>query len=163
MKARAIRAGFFFSASREPKTRTENRELMKRRLLPKRKGELAELRFWTEATRRGMIVSKPYGDSARYDFVVDCGGKLSRVQVKSSGSHRRGSYSVPCHGSNNRPYRRDEIDALVVYLLPARIWYIIPAFEIEGVHAVVLSPRSSESRNRCNKYKERWDLLRIRN
>ena len=132
---------------------------MKRRLLPKRKGELAELRFWTEATRRGMIVSKPYGDSARYDFVVDCGGKLSRVQGKSSSCSRRGMHSVSCHDSSIAPYGPDDIDVLAVYLLPSGTWYLIPAFEVMNVRTVALSPRSEASRNRCNKYKEKWEVL----
>ncbi len=49
----------------------------------------------------------------------------------------------------------------VAYLLPARIWYLIPAFEIEGVRVIALSPHWAESRNRCNKYRERWDVLRL--
>lgn len=132
---------------------------MKRTLPPKRKGELAELRFWTEATRRGMTVSKPYGDSARYDFIVDCGGKLSRVQVKSSSFSRQGVHAVSCHDTNIEPYGDDDIDVLAVYLLPSATWYLIPAFEVMNVRTVALSPRSSASRNRCNKYKEKWDVL----
>jgi hypothetical protein len=37
----------------------------------KRRGELAELVFLLIATRMGFAVSKPYGDSERYDFILD--------------------------------------------------------------------------------------------
>src|SRR5271157_4237136 len=37
----------------------------------KRRGELAELVFLLIATRLGFGVSKPYGDSERYDFILD--------------------------------------------------------------------------------------------
>lgn len=36
----------------------------------KEKGEIAELEFMLEATRRGFIVSSPFGDSCEYDFIV---------------------------------------------------------------------------------------------
>src|SRR6202035_3276827 len=44
----------------------------------KRMGELWELDFLRKAMGMGMIVSKPWGDSYRYDFVCDTGGRLWR-------------------------------------------------------------------------------------
>ena len=37
----------------------------------KRRGELAELAFAYKATSRGLGVSKPFGDSERYDTIID--------------------------------------------------------------------------------------------
>ena len=42
-----------------------------RKLPPKRLGELAELAFALKAASLGFAVSKPYGDSERYDFILD--------------------------------------------------------------------------------------------
>ncbi len=42
-----------------------------RELITKRRGELAELAFTLKATGLGFAVSKPYGDSERYDFILD--------------------------------------------------------------------------------------------
>jgi len=58
----------------------------------KDKGDLTELEFTVEATGRGMVVSKPWGDNERYDVVVDAGWHLLwRVQVKLTGArHHRG-------------------------------------------------------------------------
>src|SRR5438477_12810869 len=50
----------------------------------KRQGELSELAFVYKAASLGFIVAKPYGDNERYDFVVDSGQRLWRVQVKST-------------------------------------------------------------------------------
>jgi len=44
----------------------------------------------------GLIVTQPYGDNARYDFAVDNGKRLKRVQVGASLGPAKGraSYSV---------------------------------------------------------------------
>jgi PD-(D/E)XK endonuclease len=45
----------------------------------KRRGELSELAFTFKAARMGFGVAKPYGDSERYDFILDAGQGLWRV------------------------------------------------------------------------------------
>ena len=40
--------------------------------------------FMARAAREGLQVSKPYGDSASYDFIVECRARCPRVQVKST-------------------------------------------------------------------------------
>jgi hypothetical protein len=48
---------------------------------PKRRGEWAELRFMAAAAEHGLSVSKPWGDSERYDVGVESNGQYRRVQV----------------------------------------------------------------------------------
>jgi hypothetical protein len=55
-----------------------------REITTKRRGELAEMAFHLKATRMGFRVFKPYGDSERYDFILDSGKKLWTVQVQST-------------------------------------------------------------------------------
>ena len=55
-----------------------------RELNTKRRGELAEIAFAHKAIAQGFPVAKPFGDSERYDFVLDGGQALWRIQVKSS-------------------------------------------------------------------------------
>jgi hypothetical protein len=43
----------------------------------KRRGELAELAFTLKAASLGFSVSKPYGDSDRYDFILDARDETS--------------------------------------------------------------------------------------
>src|SRR4051812_45658971 len=57
---------------------------MRTKLLAKEKGEWAEVCFAAEVLRRGWGISRPYGDSSPYDCIVDCAGRISRVQIKSS-------------------------------------------------------------------------------
>jgi hypothetical protein len=42
----------------------------------KQRGELAEMMFMVKATQKGFATAKPYGDSRRYDFIVDVGRSL---------------------------------------------------------------------------------------
>jgi hypothetical protein len=50
---------------------------------PKRRGELAELAFINKALALGFGVAKPWGDSDRYDYILDTGHSLWRVQVEA--------------------------------------------------------------------------------
>lgn len=77
----------------------------------KRRGELAELRFTLKAATQGFAVSKPYGDSERYDFIVDprnCHPRVSAAHHSSESSHleRR---KAPRRLSDVHPQRTDAI------------------------------------------------------
>jgi len=50
----------------------------------KRRGEWVELLFMTVASGLGFNVAKPFGDSARYDVIVENEGRFLRIQVKST-------------------------------------------------------------------------------
>ncbi|GAG54005.1 unnamed protein product, partial [marine sediment metagenome] len=73
---------------------------------------------------RGYIVSKSFGDNTKYDFILDSGNKLSRVQVKSVSvkdtSARANRYRILApHGRDRKSlYTKDQIDILVAYVIP---------------------------------------------
>ena len=76
-------------------------------------GELSELIVAVSLSRAGYFVSKPLGESTRYDLVVDKDGTLSRVQVKT-GRLRKGvimfnTYSTHYHrkGGSCKSYKSD--------------------------------------------------------
>jgi hypothetical protein len=131
----------------------------------KRRGEWAELMFMAKASKEGYRVFRPWGDSARYDVVVETRGRFLRVQVKSTTCQRfQGSqrfYVCNARPSTSRKvYRRGEFDFLAIYVIPEDLWYILPAKLIVGgkrssVHIFTDSPQS-----RYLPYKEAWDLLR---
>ena len=50
----------------------------------KRDGEQAEAAFLHKAIGLGLSVATPWGDSERYDLIVDSGRRLWRGQVKST-------------------------------------------------------------------------------
>src|SRR2546430_9280028 len=64
----------------------------------KRTGELAEAAFLHKAVGLGLKVTKPWGDSERYDFVVDAGERLWRGRIKSTaGGGGGGEHTYPVH------------------------------------------------------------------
>ncbi len=127
---------------------------------PKRRGEWVELQFMARAAHHGLTVSKPWGDSARYDFIVEHRGRFLRVQVKSTMNHHKSGYLCACHGWNKDwPYDRTQIDFLAVFVIPEDVWYIIPVAHICKT-AITLEPRRPH--NKYFPYLEAWHLLRRR-
>ena len=99
----------------------------------KRRGELSELAFTFKAASMGFGVAKPYGDSERYDFILDSGQKLRRIQVKSTTTVLNGRYHVNSHRRTNGSvvaYDPSEIDFLVAYVIPEDAWFILPIRDI---------------------------------
>ena len=125
----------------------------------KLRGELAELRFMTRAAELGLRVIKPWGDSSRYDFVVEQGGRFLRVQVKSTSVRQDKSYCCHLNTGKQKPYTKDEIDFIAAYIIPKDIWYIMP-IEVAGkrTSGIILSPHLKTSKHA--RYKEAWHLLR---
>ena len=70
----------------------------------KQRGELAEMGFMFKAAGLGFGVAKPWGDSERYDFILDSGERFWRVQVKSTYVPRTHSL----HRSTQRTLRRQK-------------------------------------------------------
>jgi hypothetical protein len=116
-----------------------------------------------KAVGMGLVVAKPWGDSEPYDFIVNARKSFYfwRVQVKSA--HVRGkdgTYSFGAHDGARRPYRAEDIDALVAYAKPEGAWYVMPVRVVEGLKALKLSPASRNSRSKYEKWREQWDILR---
>src|SRR5215813_12388197 len=113
----------------------------------KRRGELAEAAFLVKASSMGIGVAKPWGDSERYDFIIDAGGRLLKVQIKSAhcvSAARSGGYHIRAQPRQNVSYGVHEIDLLVAYIVPLDIWYVFPpeAFVNMTLRAFVPQQRS---------------------
>ena len=127
----------------------------------KRRGEMAEAKFLAKASELGFGVAKPWGDSDAYDFIVQTGGRLWKVQVKSAHvAWKDGSYSFRAHGHSYKAYRADEIDLLVAYVVPENAWYVFPVRVIQRMKSLKLFPGSRKKRSRFEKYREAWWILR---
>jgi hypothetical protein len=123
---------------------------------PKLRGEWAELRFILRAIELGLILSKPYGDSAPYDLVVDHQGHFLRIQVKCTIFHRGNSYK--CHLDHNGiPYTPDQIDFFAAYIIPADVFYILPLAATNNQPDILLTPHRKNSK--YAQYREAWHLL----
>lgn len=132
---------------------------------PKLAGERAESAFLFAAMQRGFTVSKPFGDSAPYDFIVDpAPGReprtLWRVQVKSSSGARSGGYSVCTRHAGGRPLKEKDADFLVAWIVPLDVWYVIPVRELHEVHGLTMFPGVQGSWGRFEKFRNAWHLLK---
>jgi hypothetical protein len=130
------------------------------RLTRKQRGEMAEAAFLAKAAGLGFRVSKPWGESSRYDLIVDNGRKLLRVQVKSA--HRAGEYggyTFHAHGNTSQVYRAGEIDLLVAYVVPAEAWYLFPVEEFRKYKSMKLFPSSRRRRSKFERFREAWWIV----
>ena len=126
----------------------------------KLRGEWAEMYFMTCAAERGIHVSRPYGESTHFDFVVGDKGCLLRVQVKSTLRRYFNGYGCNVRGSKSTVYSADAFDFLAILVIPERVWYIIPAELGAGKAQLFLSP--ADPKSKYAPYKEAWRLLRVR-
>jgi hypothetical protein len=86
------------------------------------KGEIAQIKVLLRAVEKGVVLSKPLIES-RYNFILDDGQKLERVQVKyASGklTNSQGSIRINLKSWEGRRMRRrysaSEVDVLLVYI-----------------------------------------------
>ena len=125
----------------------------------KERGEWAELCFMAKAAGQGLSVSKPLGDSRRYDVLVEAGRRIARVQVKSTiYCRRRNEYSLNVMGPGRKRYQEGTVDFFAVYLIRLDEWYIIPYAALGKKLTLHLVPGGG--RRKYGKYREAWDLLR---
>ena len=153
----------------------------------KRRGEISELAFALAAARHGFGISRPYGDSERYDIILDpahlpsvvpAGAvrqrtkwrtllfsagrpRLIRVQVKATTQLVDGLYRVNAHRRINGravPYKLSEIDFFAAYIIPEDAWFIIPLPHILG--SILFRPKRLRRHCPYAHYHEAWPLLR---
>ena len=135
------------------------------------------------AAEHGLTILRPWGDSLPFDVALvleqksrrdgcphpSCRATLGknpssrkpgllRIQIKSTRCrHSDGAYK--CHiDSNGTPYTLHQLDFIAAYVIPAKVWYIIPLAATRGQSEVLLAPNRPKSK--YNKFKEAWHLLR---
>jgi hypothetical protein len=148
-----LREGTFIGAMKEKKCGIRD---------CKERGEWAELCFMARAAELGLRVSKPFGDSARYDVGIEFGGRILRVQVKSTMYRRRGqhSYCLNVLGPGRKMYEEGVVDFFAIYLIPIDTWYIFP-FEAIGRTRCSLHFTPGSRRKKYERYREAWELLKV--
>jgi len=138
----------------------------------KRSGERVEAIFLERAVSQGLAIAKPWGDSERYDFIIDAGGKLCRVQVKSSSYKPIGRYgyhfkAYTRSSKRGNAYTADQIDVLAAYIVPENVWFIIPLEALNHAMAFMVHtypPRNPNNRSQhrahdFEPYREAWWIL----
>jgi hypothetical protein len=130
------------------------------RFSTKRRGEIAEAAFLLKAATLGFSIAKPWGDSDRYDFILDNGRRTWRIQVKSSHCKGESGYSVhACGNCQNQVYSPDDIDFLVAYIVPEDVWYIVPVHVFTHIRAMRFFPSGKRGISRYEIYREAWCLM----
>ena len=104
----------------------------------KDKGNIGEAIVLAEFTKRGIQVSIPFGDNARYDLVADFNGKLNRIQIKYCNQiTENNSVLCPCASSTNHTTNKhytiynNDIDYFCFYILVWDKLVLIP-IEVAG-------------------------------
>src|SRR5713101_7800325 len=93
----------------------------------KRKGELSEAAFLLKAASQGFGVAKPWGDSERYDFILDPHEKDSHEHDShKNDSHEHGSHD---HAAGHRLWR---VQLKCTEVVRARGYDIQPIYSIYG-------------------------------
>jgi|HubBroStandDraft_6_1064221.scaffolds.fasta_scaffold696861_2 hypothetical protein len=121
--------------------------------------------FMVKAAQMGFATAKPYGDSRRYDFILDVGRRLWRVQVKSSSAKQYGSYLVNLQRNANGEtvfYDASEIDFVVAYVFPCEAWFVIPVEAIAGRKTAKVCLHGNARSGKLGKYWEAWGLMSSR-
>jgi len=130
----------------------------------KRTGELSEAAFLLKAESLGFHVSRPWGDSERYDFILDTGPRLWRVQLKCTEVvHARGYDIQPIYaiyGQGKVVYTAEQIDVLVAHIIPKDTWYVLPVDAFAPSKSLRFYPDIECKRARWESYREAWHLLR---
>src|ERR1700690_2182746 len=124
-------------------------------------GELGETAFMHKATSLGFPLALPYGHLHRYDFIVESGRNLWRVQVKTSTFLVRGFYRLCVYNYNSlAAYAESEIDFVAVLVIPEDTWYILPVREVLERRTLFFRPTGDPRVDPYAYYREAWHLLR---
>lgn len=125
-------------------------------------GERSESDFQSAAIHRNFGVAKPWGDSRRYDFILDNGSALIRVQVKCTESIRARAYETRATyttGKGRAVYTKKDIDFIAAHVVPLDIFYIIPVEVCTPAPMLRFYPHRQARRMRLEPYREAWHLL----
>jgi hypothetical protein len=129
----------------------------------KRVGELAEAAFLHKAELLGLKLAKPWGDSNRYDFILDNGERCLRIQVKATQSINAGEYQVQstyCDKKKKGKYTAHDVDLLVAYVIPLDLWYVVPVEAFPASASLRFYPEGGVRRPRFEQFREAWHHLR---
>jgi len=125
-------------------------------------GERSEAAFLARAIDMGFGIAKPWGDSRRYDFILDNGECLHRIQVKCTECIRARAYETRATyttGKGRAVYTKKDIDFIAAHVVPLDLWYIIPVEVCEPAPMLRFYPHRQARIMRLEPYREAWNLI----
>jgi hypothetical protein len=104
-------------------------------------GNISEAKILAALVEAGYTVSKPFGDGHKYDYIIDDGSTLQRVQCKT-GRLKRGcvefnAYSVAGNSNGKRQGYSNLADVFGVYCPDNGDVYLVPVPQV-GVGPIFL-------------------------
>lgn len=121
----------------------------------KAKGAQTELECITYLHRLGYNISIPWGDNARYDFVLDVNDKLYKIQCKTSreDTEVKGVYRFNCQstyvnskGNRTAGYTEKDIDFFCTFIEGK--CYLVPLSETSKKEKVMrfVPPKNNQTK-----------------
>ena len=110
----------------------------------KDKGNIGEAIILSEFIKRGIPVSIPFGDNARYDLIAEFNNKLNRIQVKYCNQKisETGSITCPCASSTNHTTNKhlstyqNDVDYFAFYLVEWQCCLLVSITDIDNKKSI---------------------------
>ena len=144
-----------------PSNRKSKSDAPKPRKNPKVTGERSEAAFLHTAANRGFGIAKPWGDSRRYDFIIDNGSCLQRIQVKCTESIRARAYETRATyttGKGRAAYTKKDIDFIATHVAPSTSVHHSGG-NLHPAPMLRFYPHRKAKRMRLECYREAWHLM----
>ena len=138
-------------------------EIPRKRPNTKQTGERSEAAFLARAIKLGFGIAKPWGDSLRYDFILDNGERLIRIQVKCTESIRARAYETRATyttGKGRAVYTKKDVDFIAAHVVPLDLWYILPVEICTPQPMLRFYPHRQAKKMRLEPYRENWRPLK---
>ena len=125
------------------------------------KGMKCELECTLKFIEKGFIVSVPYGNTSRYDLLIDAGEqKYFRIQCKTAHQNSNGSYTIntcnqqfTANARNVKHYNAEQIDFICSIIENQLV--VIPVGMIENCRSKIFRshtypPLNNSCQSTCN-------------
>lgn len=133
----------------------------------KREGNIGEVETLAALVRLGVPVYIPFGDAESADMVAEIGGRLQRIQCKTSAKVSTTGTSIVFRTSHqvfgedgrrhDRPYRRDEVDWFALYDRTHGELYLVP-WSMAGTRNISIAVAPGAARKSHMHYAEDYRL-----
>ena len=115
----------------------------------------------------GLTVAQPLGDNSPYDYLVDNGEDILKVQIKSSewNEHENKPQKSPKYGftlkhsKQDKIYEAHDVDFFGLVVIPLRSIWIVPQKAVDGIIKADVWPIGYSSGAMVD-YREQWVLLK---
>ena len=121
------------------------------------KGNVGESIILCEFVKRGIQVSIPFGDNARYDLIAEFNGKLNKIQVKYCNQQTdNDSVVLVCASSTNHTTNKnyttyeDDVDYFAFYIPVWNESLLIPINDIGNKKSIRIRKNKTKNKQASN-------------